>query len=79
MLCAPGNNPDEELKTLIAARADIVGLERALPSLVERLHEHSVRYVGTAGHTVDPLCFAAPEWEWSNVFGDLLTQVRLGI
>mgnify|MGYP000514904383 FL=1 len=79
MLYAPGNDPDEELKTLIAAGADIVDLERALPSLVERLREHSVRYVGTAGRTVDPLCLAAPEWEWSNAFGDLLTQVRFGI
>lgn len=70
MLYAPGNDPDEELKTLIAAGADIVDLERALPSLVERLREHSVRYVGTAGRTVDPLCLAAPEWEWSNAFGD---------
>ena len=48
VLYAPGNDPDEELKTLIAAGADIVDLERALPSLVERLREHSVRYVGTA-------------------------------
>lgn len=79
VLYAPGNDPDEELKTLIAAGADIVDLERALPSLVERLREHSVRYVGTAGRTVDPLCLAAPEWEWSNAFGDLLTQVRFGI
>ena len=79
MLYAPGNAPDEELKTLIAAGADIVDLERALPSLVERLREHSVRYVGTAGRAVDPLCLAAPEWEWSNAFGDLLTQVRFGI
>ena len=79
VLYAPGNAPDEELKTLIAAGADIVDLERALPSLVERLREHSVRYVGTAGRTVDPLCLAAPEWEWSNAFGDLLTQVRFGI
>ena len=62
VLYAPGNDPDEELKTLIAAGADIVDLERALPSLVERLREHSVRYVGTAGRTVDPLCLAAPEW-----------------
>lgn len=38
-----------------------------------------MRYVGTAGRTVDPLCLAAPEWEWSNAFGDLLTQVRFGI
>jgi hypothetical protein len=44
VLYAPGNDPDEELKTLIAAGADIVDLERALPSLVERLREHSVRY-----------------------------------
>ena len=58
VLYAPGNDPDEELKTLIAAGADIVDLERALPSLVERLREHSVRYVGTAGRTVDPLCRA---------------------
>ena len=63
VLYAPGNDPDEELKTLIAAGADIVDLERALPSLVERLREHSVRYVGTAGRTVDPLCLAAPEWD----------------
>ena len=42
VLYAPGNDPDEELKTLIAAGADIVDLERALPSLVERLREHSV-------------------------------------
>ena len=47
VLYAPGNDPDEELKTLIAAGADIVDLERALPSLVERLREHSVRYVVT--------------------------------
>ena len=46
---------------------------------MERLREHSVRYVGTAGRTVDPLCLAAPEWEWSNAFGDLLMQVRFGI
>ena len=31
VLYAPGNDPDEELKTLIAAGADIVDLERALP------------------------------------------------
>ena len=37
VLYAPGNDSDEELKTLIAAGADIVDLERALPSLVERL------------------------------------------
>ncbi len=79
VLYAPGRQPDGELKALIAAGADIVDLERTLPSLVERLYEHSVRYVGTAKRTVDPLFLVAPEWEWSNAFGDLLTQVRFGI
>lgn len=79
VLYAPGSHPDEELKTLIAAGADIVDVEKAVPPLVERLREHSVRYVGTTNRVVDPLFLAAPEWEWSNAFGDLLTQVRFGI
>lgn len=78
-LYASGKAPEDELDALLAAGADIVDVEWMRPSLSERLRKQSARYIGTAEHPGDPFFLAAPEWEWGNVFGDILTQVRFGI
>ncbi len=79
ILYAPGKTPEQELDALLAAGADIVDVEWMRPALAERLRKQSARYIGTAQHPGDPFFLAAPEWEWGNVFGDILTQVRFGI